>query len=175
MGQEQLIITAVGPDRPGIVDSLTGVLSETGATIADSRMINLQGQFAMIVLASAAAERIEELRARLNEFGKRHGMAVSAGAHAGASQPVSGLPFRLSAYAMDQPGIVHRITNVLHRHGINIEELQTSLESGSYSGTPLFTLELHMTVPAAVRVKQLRAELETLCDALNCDVKLEPA
>jgi len=36
-------------------------------------------------------------------------------------------------------------------------------------------LELRMTVPAALPVRQLRAELQAVCDSLNCDLDLEPA
>ena len=46
----QLIITAVGPDRPGIVGELTGHLHSAGGNILDSRMVNLRGQFAIVLL-----------------------------------------------------------------------------------------------------------------------------
>jgi glycine cleavage system transcriptional repressor len=88
---------------------------------------------------------------------------------------VVGVPFKLKTYSMDQPGIVHRVTHVLQQHGVNIEELQTRLESAPMAGMPLFTMEMRLTVPAKLPVRQLRAELQTLCDSLNCDVDLEPA
>ncbi|MGD0769134.1 MAG: ACT domain-containing protein [Tepidisphaeraceae bacterium] len=50
----QLIITAVGPDRPGIVGELTAHLHAGGANILDSRMVNLRGEFAMLILLEAA-------------------------------------------------------------------------------------------------------------------------
>lgn len=75
---------------------------------------------------------------------------------------------------MDQPGIVHRITHLLHEKGANIEDLQTRLEPGSYTGTPLFTMDLRMTVPPKVAVKDLRIRLEALCESLNCDFEMLP-
>ena len=47
------VITAVGPDRPGLVQTLTSALLEASGNVADSRMINLRGQFALILLAFA--------------------------------------------------------------------------------------------------------------------------
>ena len=41
----QWIITAVGPDRPGLVGELTGLLHAGGANLLDSRMVNGQLQF----------------------------------------------------------------------------------------------------------------------------------
>jgi glycine cleavage system transcriptional repressor len=174
---KQLVITAVGPDRPGLVDEISGFLLEAGANLADSRMVNLRGQFALILLAEvaddAAADKIEQTA---HDAGEKIGLDVFVQpdeSHASASK--GGLAFHVSTYAMDQPGIVHRITHLLHERGVNIEELQTRLEPGSYTGTPQFSMELTMTVPQTLPVKQLRADLEALCESLNCDIDIEPA
>jgi glycine cleavage system transcriptional repressor len=87
----------------------------------------------------------------------------------------AGVPFRLKTYSMDQPGIVHRIASYLHEQGVNIEELETSLESAPFMGTPVFTMELTMLVPKGVAVAKLRRDLESLGETLNCDVDLDPA
>lgn len=177
----QLVITAVGADRPGLVDRLTGYLLDHRANLADARMVNMRGQFAVIMLAEVPDESLAAVRDGVVAAGRAIGLTVSVATAAESSDttPTSqirpGVPFRLRTYAMDQPGIVHRVTHLLHRHGANIEELTTHLEAGSYTGTPLFTMDLRMTVPTQVAVKQLRAELQELCDALNCDVDLEPA
>ena len=86
-----------------------------------------------------------------------------------------GVPFRLRTYAMDQPGLVHKITDLLQRHGINVEELETRSLPRPETGAPLFSMELLMTVPSTVQIKIVRQELETLCDELNCDVEVQPA
>ena len=105
------------------------------------------------------------------------GLRLSLSPHGPAkgAEAVHGIPMRLKTYSLDQPGIVHRVTNLLQAHGVNIEELTTRQESAAFAGTPLFLMEVRMTVPPAVAVRKLRAELESLCDLLNCDVDLEPA
>jgi glycine cleavage system transcriptional repressor len=76
---------------------------------------------------------------------------------------------------MDQPGIVHKVTHFLKEQRINIEELETSLTSAPFMGTPVFTMEILMSVPKSVPVKALRRALEELGDSLNCDIDLDPA
>jgi glycine cleavage system transcriptional repressor len=76
---------------------------------------------------------------------------------------------------MDQPGIVHRFTSYLREQHINVEELETRLESAPFMGSPVFTMEIVMLVPKTVSVKDLRRELEELGDKLNCDVDIDPA
>ena len=75
-----------------------------------------------------------------------------------------GMPFKLKTYSLDQPGLVHRISEVLHSHGVNIEELSARQESAAFAGDPLFIMEMRLTVPAAVAVRKLRAELEAVCE-----------
>ena len=121
---QQLVITAVGPDRPGLLDELTGWLLDAGANVADSRMVNLGGQFALILLAEAPAETDDSFCDRLSFAGQELGLTVQVCPQ--STDPSTrrvGVPFQLRVYAMDQPGIIHRITHVLHEHGVNVEEL----------------------------------------------------
>jgi glycine cleavage system transcriptional repressor len=171
----QVIITAVGPDRPGLVGELTGHLHAAGANILDSRMVNLRGQFALVLLLEADDKATGEISRSLPAAGRQLGLKVDLSQPAEPRRAVDGLPFRLKTYSMDQPGIVHRITHLLQTHGVNIEELSTRQESAAFAGSPLFLMEMRLTIPASVAVRRLRGELEALCDSLNCDVDLEPA
>ena len=172
----QLVITAVGSDRPGLVDAFTGFLHDAGANIADSRMINLRGQFAILILVEADSDDV--IRRIANEAvdaGNEVGLEVRIAGDKSIETRMQGQPYRVKVFAMDQPGIVHRVTHLLHQLKVNIEELATNLSAGSYSGTPLFTMIMLITIPRDVPVKQLKLELETLCDELNCDVDVDPA
>ncbi len=176
----QWVLTAVGPDRPGIVDDLTGHLHAGGANLLDSRMVNLRGQFAVVLLMEfpdAAAG--EKLAAELPQVGRGMGLRADVAHQAPpprrTSPPPAGVPYRLKTYSTDRPGIVHGVAHLLQQHGVNIEELETRQESAPFAGTPLFLMEMRLTVPQGVPLRKLRGELETLCDSLNCDVDLEPA
>ena len=171
----QLILTAVGRDRPGLVGEFTGALYAAGANLADSRMVNLRGQFALVVLIEAPDEVLASLREKIPPLAEKMALAVTFAAQGAGGEKAAGLPFRLKTYSMDQPGIVHRVSEVLRKHQANIEELETRLESAPFMGSPIFTLELKMYVPAKTRVPTLRKELEAVCEELNCDFDLEPA
>ena len=171
----QLIITAVGPDRPGIVGELTAHLHSAGGNIVDSRMVNLRGEFAMLILLEAADAPAGELRRQLPGVGEKMGLRLTVSELQSAVQRVRGLPFRLKTYSMDQPGIVARLAQVLRQYGVNIEELSARQDSAPFDGSPLFQTEMRLTVPAAVSLGKLRAELESVGGALNCDIDLDPA
>jgi glycine cleavage system transcriptional repressor len=171
----QLIITAVGPDRPGIVGELTGHLHQAGGNILDSRMVNLRGQFAIVLLIDLPEDSASRAQRELPEFGKKIGLNLSVSTQSAAPKPAEGLSYRLKTYSGDQPGIVARLTNLLRTHGVNIEELSAWQENAAFAGTPIFMAEMRLTVPPAVALRKLRADLEGLCNELNCDVDLEPA
>jgi len=171
----QLVITAVGPDRAGLVEHLAAYLHDAGANLADSRMVNLRGRFALLMLVECSEEQANTIRANIPTIGNDVGLTIQIVDGAGADEEATtkpGLPLRLKVFAMDQPGIVHRITQLAHRYNANIEELETELRAGSYSGVPLFALDLTMTVPPQTSIRNLRADLESLCDELNCDFEL---
>jgi glycine cleavage system transcriptional repressor len=173
---QQLVITAVGADRPGLIDEFTHYLYDAGANLADSRMVNLRGQFAFMALVEADDGPAEAISQTVQDQARAIGLQVTVTPlRTVANRDEGGLSFRLRAYALDQPGIAHRIANVLHRHAINIEELQTQLAPGPYAGRPKFAIDLRMTVPAGVPVRKLREELAQLSDSLNCDIDMEPA
>jgi glycine cleavage system transcriptional repressor len=170
----ELVVTAVGPDRPGIASDFTGHVHAAGANLADSRMVNLRGHFALLALVEGDAGALEALKGRLRAAASGLGLTFEFSA-APRADARKGVPFRLKTYSMDQPGIVHKITTFLREQHINVEELETRLESAPFMGTPVFTMEIVMLVPAASNVKALRHSLEELGDTLNCDIDLDPA
>src|SRR5437660_12874039 len=62
------IFTAIGSDRPGLVDQVSQFLFDRGGNIQDSRMGNLRGQFAMIVPVRGPDEAMAKIRPELGYF-----------------------------------------------------------------------------------------------------------
>ena len=179
---QHAIITAIGTDRPGIVDELSQFIFDRGGNIEDSRMVNLRGQFAMMVLVGGAPGAGERIARELPEFSKRSGMQAElrpAGAErprgAGAAGGADALPYRLVGTGIDQPGLVHRISHLLREMNVNIESLETRLTPAPYTGAPMFELEAVLSVPRATQLSQLRQKLAAACDEVNMDWDLRPA
>lgn len=172
----QIILTAVGADRPGLVADLTKHVHEAGASLADSRMVNLRGHFALLALVEGSDEAVGAARSALSASATSMGLRLEVQAidKAAAAAPGS-VPYRLKTYSVDQPGIVARVTDVLRRHKVNVEELETRVESAPFAGTPLFLLEAIVTLPAGTSARKLRDDLSGLGDAIGCDVDLDPA
>jgi glycine cleavage system regulatory protein len=159
-----LILTVVGPDRPGLVRALSQAVAARGGSWLESRMARLAGQFAGIVLVEAPESLLDDLRA-LEAQGLR--ILVQGGAAAEAT----GERLTLEVVGNDRPGIVRDITAVVAANGINIEELTTGVLSGSFSGELLFKATAVLRSPDAAAVEAMRAGLERLGNELMVDIQ----
>jgi glycine cleavage system transcriptional repressor len=167
------VLTAVGDDRPGLVDAVTLYITQRGGNLEDSRMVNLRGQFAMMILVSGGDEAMSRLQDGLGTLRRDcHVHAELRPAEAGAAQRSPALPFKLNTWAMDHPGLMQSVSHLLGELGVNIESVESSLRPAPYTNTPLFEMELVLSVPAATHVAELREQLGELCDEMNIDWQL---
>ena len=162
-----LILTVVGPDRPGLVRALSEAVAARGGSWLESRMARLAGQFAGIVLVEAPESLVDDLRT-LESQGLR--IVVQSG-EATAPGIAVGERLNLEVVGHDRPGIVRDITAVLAANGVNIEELTTGVLSGSFSGETMFRASASLRAPDAAAVEAMRAGLERLGNELMVDIQ----
>ena len=175
-----VILTAIGTDRPGLVDEVSQYIFDRGGNIEDSRMVNFRGQFAMMVLVALPGGGggdpvARRLREDLNQLAARTGMHAEV-RPAEAARPAAAadaMPYRLVGTGIDQPGLVHRVSHLLREMNVNIENLDTRLTAAPYTGASLFEMEMVLAVPRSTPLSQLRQRLGALCDELNFDWQLE--
>ena len=167
------VLTAIGADRPGLVDEVSRFIVERGGNLEDSRMVNLHGQFAMMILVAGSEETVARMREDLGDLERLsavHAQVVAADEERGGV--AAALPFRLQTWAMDHPGLLRAVSHLLSSMGANIESVQTSLQGAPMTGTPVFSMELLISVPATAAIAELRASLGRLCDDQNMDWRL---
>lgn len=163
-----LILTIVGPDRPGLVRALSEAVAARGGSWLESRMARLAGQFAGIVLVEAPESLLDDLRA-LESQGLR--IVVQSGAASAAVAAEEEPRLTLEVVGNDRPGIVRDVATVLAASGVNIEELTTGVVSGSFSGETLFRATALLRAPDAAAVNAVREGLERLGNELMVDIR----
>ncbi len=166
-----LILTLIGPDRPGLVSAVAARASQCGANWMESRMAHLAGQFAGVVRLEADAAAVDALEAALRGLATE-GLHVAI-ARGGANVTAAASRVCLDLVGHDRPGIVRDISSVLARHGVSIEALETACESASMSGETLFRAKAELAVPAAVDLAAIRSDLEALANELMVDLALD--
>jgi len=167
-----VVLTIISDDRPGIVQNLSRVLEAHGGNWTDSSMLSLAGKFAGILLANVPEDRIEAFLSSLQSL-HAEGMQVVAQRTDASLFPQEMREFRLDLVGQDRPGIVHDISEILARHLVNVQELETECQSASMSGETLFLAKARMQIPPGASIEKLQRELEALANELMVDIKLE--
>jgi glycine cleavage system regulatory protein len=169
-----VVLTLIGPDRPGLVEAVAAVIAGHGGNWLESRMTRLAGQFAGILRAELPADRVPDALRALAALEAR-GVRVTTEAAPRADIPEGAAPLRmrLDLLGVDRPGIVREVSQLLARHGVNVEELVTNRVSAPMSGEMLFEAHADVAVPPSTDIAVLRAALERAANDLMVDVKLE--
>ncbi len=175
--RQYLVLSAIGPDRPGIVDAISKLILDHGCNLEDSRMAILGGEFATIVLAAGETAQIAKLRGDATAFGEKNGLIITTQPTSapGARGPKSARRYALRAVGLDHEGIVHQVAHTLASLGVNIESLESTTTPAPHTGDPQFVLDMQIESPAQLAEEQLREKLTEACEAVNVDVELTPA
>lgn len=167
-----LLLSILGPDRPGIVEDLAAFVREVDGNWLESRLTRLGGQFAGIVQFSLPAEKEEGFHEKLPAFEQAASLrCLVAGGDADAEP--SGRCFTLECVGQDRPGIVHAITDVLANFGVNVESFGSECSSAPMSGETLFHATLKVRVPESLDLADLDKRLAEIGDELMLDVSFE--
>jgi glycine cleavage system regulatory protein len=169
--QHSLVMTVIGNDRPGLVDSVASIVAEHGGNWLESRMSRLAGQFAGIVHVEVPAENELALTKALKTLDAR-GLTVVV--HSGQRKAAAGRQTSvLEIVGQDRPGIVRQISHTLAEFGVNVEELQTECASAAMSGETLFKASAILSIPESCNVAELRRALERIAADLIVEISLE--
>lgn len=172
-GTEHMVITALGSDRPGIVNRLSTVIMEQNCNISDSRMAILGGEFAVILLVSGTMADISRLQQNLDQQQQQLGLTIiSKRTHAEDRTGVR-QHYLVEAVTLDQPGIVQRLTGFFAERNINITELSTASYAAPHTGTAMFELQMDIDIPAGTDSDALREQYLQFCDGLDIDASFE--
>lgn len=170
---KNLVITALGNDKPGIVNELSKAILDNGGNITESRMMALSGEFAMMLLVTGEQDCITDVNSKLKGIGKTLGLTITAKETTLQESEQKRLPYQVTVVSMDHPGIVHDISDFLSSRNLNIEEVETKTYPAAHTGTPMFSLDISISVPADSSVRALRDEFLLFCDDLNLDASIE--
>lgn len=167
--QIPLVMTVLGKDRTGLVESIARLVAAHGGNWLESRMCRLGGEFAGILRVHVPSDQraaLEQALVKLQDLSIIVRSDESPGA-VGESHLAT-----LEVVGPDRPGIVREITHALAVQGVNVEELSTECVSAPMSGEALFQASAVLLLPAGVAVGALRQAIEQAVTGLTVEVTL---
>ena len=169
--QIPLVMTIIGPDRTGLVESVARAVADHGGNWFESRMCRLGGEFAGILRVEIAAEKKSALLAALQKL-QANGLQIIVRDDSPAFEKISGRLTQLEIVGSDRPGIVREITSALARANVNVEEFSSEVVSAPMSGETLFKASARLQLPERCDLAALKKDLEKIAADLLVDVSL---
>lgn len=165
----ELVITIVGKDHPGIVESLSAIVADHDGNWLSSSMSNLAGQFAGMIEIAVASDRREALA---EAIGNLEGLQVHS-VVGDTGNDSSTLPMaELEVVGIDHPGIVSRLTEVLNAKGVNLVQFASWCETAPNTGDNLFRAVAEFELVPTLDMDRLKESLEELAEDLAVDIEL---
>jgi glycine cleavage system regulatory protein len=166
-----LVLTVIGPDRPGLVSIISETVTAGGGNWLDTRMQSLAGMFAGILLVAVPAEKAQALLSSLRGL-ETQGLRLIIETAADIAPPPAGHTATLDLVGLDRPGIVRDLSRVLAEQRVSIVELETERTSASFSGEPMFKARAVLALPEGLGIDALQASIEGLARELMVDLTL---
>src|SRR5215472_6676460 len=153
--QTSLVMTIIGQDRPGLVESVARVVAQNGGNWLESRMSRLGGHFAGILRVEVSAGNQQRLASALQAL-NAGGLTIVVHPDQAAEIAAAARLTILEIVGQDRPGIVNQITHALAEHKVNVEELETECASAAMSGETLFKALAILSIPDSASAVEIR-------------------
>ena len=166
-----LVLSAIGDDRPGLVDVLAATVADHEGNWDRSQLAQLAGTFAGVVVVTVPDEQVDALSRALAELHELLDVRIT---DASTAEPEDvGTLLELHLVGQDRPGIVREVAGALARRDVSIEELETWTTSAPMSGEQLFEAGALLRLPGHADVGALRAALEDIANELMVDLDVQ--
>ncbi|MDX5363002.1 MAG: hypothetical protein LPJ91_02445 [Pseudazoarcus pumilus] len=166
-----LVVSVVGPDKPGIVRKVSDCAQAAAVNWADSHMTSVAGQFAGIVHLQVSPDDAETVMDALRKL-ENDGLQITIARSDARPVPAGRRLVHLELAGPDRPGIVRRLSTALAERGVSIENLDTEIV-GKDNEPHVFKVHAQLVVPTALADEALRSTLESVGNELMVDIALD--
>ena len=150
-----IVISCIGSDQTGIVDTLSKIINEHQGNWQVSSLHHLSGFFAGVIEVAVDENKTQALVSALKSI---EGLSCQIEIAKSVSEKVS-TNLVLELTANDRAGIVQEISSVIHHQGGNLIKLVSSQASAPHTGQLMFN--------AKVQVAMNETDVDDLVDALE--------
>lgn len=162
-----LVITALGADRAGIVNTITRHVSSCGCNIEDSRLAMLGDEFTFIMLLSGTWNAITLIESTLPLKGAELDLLIVMKRTSAQPRPAQPSTVWVQVEVPDSPHIIERFTGLLDAHGMNIAELVSRTQPGEKEVTPQLFIQVTAHSPESQNAAKIEQAFKDLCTELK--------
>lgn len=162
-----LVITALGADRPGIVNTITRHVSSCGCNIEDSRLAMLGDEFTFIMLLSGSWNAITLIESTLPLKGAELDLLIVMKRTTARPRPALPATVWVQVEVPDSPHIIERFTGLFDAHEMNIAELVSRTQANEEDASAQLFIQITAHSPASQNASNIEQAFKALCTELN--------
>lgn len=166
------IVTFIGDDRPGLVESLSRVIESNRGNWLESRLSQLGGKFAGLVLVTLPEEDGATLEADLKGL-SASGLSVRVTPATNMAATSRGQSITLTVIGPDRLGIVREISRALAQREVNVVEMDSEVSSAPMSAELIFRAHIDAEIPEHIDLDDLEDSLEEIANLMTLEIELD--
>ena len=170
MSTEKIIITLFAKDRPGIIRSLSDTVLANKGNWLESSLSRLCGQFTGIVHIAVDSGNKPSLISALETMSEEGIIVTVQNAEGVKTDDIEVNGLQILVEANDRPGIIKEISEDLATENVNVDNIDTEVESASMAGYPIFRAHLFLAMPEDLSEDDLEDILEGVSDDVMVSV-----
>jgi glycine cleavage system transcriptional repressor len=163
---QQLVVTAIGTDRTGIVSKLARLVTDCNCNIIDSRMAIFGGEFTFIMLLAgdlAAISRIEHL---LPGQGLELDLTTMTKRTSAHQRKAVAAHYVLEYHGPDRVGTLGAITGLLANRQVYIGSLQSESKADAQGNSVMHTM-MTLELPEGELPQHIETDVMALLAEMN--------
>jgi glycine cleavage system transcriptional repressor len=166
--EHYLVITALGANRPGIVNTVTRHVSSCGCNIEDSRLAMLGEEFTFIMLLSGSWNAITLIESTLPQKGAELDLLiVMKRTHSQGRPWVPPVTVWVEVCVNDSPHIIECFTNLFDSSQMNIAELVSRTRPATGNEPPQLYIQITAHSCGVLNTSDIEQAFYHLCTELN--------
>lgn len=166
---KSILISVLGDDKPGLLDSLSEIIVSNDGDWIESNMSTVEAKFAGILRVNVPAKNTKKLMKELTS--SKLGLQIACEETA----PVTFSDFKsynIELIGQNHVGIVNKLSHVLtYELKANVEGIKTEIiDTSMSSGEQLFKAQITLHLPKSVDERLIKDKLELIADEMMVEI-----
>ena len=165
---QNLVITALGNDSPGIANQLISHVSSCGCNIVDSKLAIFGNEFTLIMLVSGEWNAMMQIESSLPLKSQELDL-ITIMKRTEKHQPISyDYTIDVAVTIADAPGIIERFTKLFAHNQLNLASFRSQVNSNDNAADTL-SADFILNGSKACDLVQLEADVAALSQSMNAE------
>lgn len=170
--QTSYIVTFIGDDRPGLVEAVSSAIEAAGGNWQESRLSQLGGKFAGLVLVTLPPGSDVDLESQLKALAAS-GISVRVTPTETRVGLEAARHIKLSLLGPDRQGIVLEISRALAARDFNVVDMDSEVVSAPMSAEPMFRALIEAEIAPSAKLEELSDALDEIANEMALEIDLE--